>query len=247
MDREPQFRTLVLVLVVVVGLQLVCSAVLVLHLTGFLQADVSMLHHKTDERTHTGPVLSPKPEQTRCPKQKRGAVPVAHLPIKPLSGQTERDVRVTIVHWNADQGRLSKLGYHDGRILVRKSGLYFVYAKTCFRYYELDLASNQHPEPGAGHETSNSGPAALPDMGVQLIQYVFLERPNHRAPLRPIMMMKSGSTHRWTTGAYHMCCQQQGGAFALRTGDGVYVSVSNSWLLDPESEGSYFGAFRISS
>ncbi|RXN29521.1 tumor necrosis factor ligand superfamily member 11-like protein [Labeo rohita] len=165
-------------------------------------------------------------------KKHRQSTPAAHLPIKP-SRQTQRVVRATLLHWNPDQGHLSHFGYRDGRILVQKPGLYYIYAKTCFRHYE-------------GLETyAGSGPGSS-DGGVQLIQYVHQQRFSQSATSSSPVLMKTGSTRVWRRGDYHMCCQQQGGVFSLRPGDALFVSVSNSWMLDPEAEGSYFGAFRIS-
>lgn len=151
------------------------------------------------------------------------------------------EVPATIVHWNADQGHLSLLEYHDGRILFRKPGRYYVYAQTCFRYYN-------DPEQSLTSHSDSSKPSQrmMPTPSpVQLFQYIFLERPSRGSPLRPTVIMKTGGTQRWRPSGYHMTCQQQGGIVALRAGDGLYVSVSNAWMLDPEAEGSYFGAFRI--
>lgn len=146
-------------------------------------------------------------------------------------------MRATLIHWNVEQGFLSQFGYQDGRILVRKPGLYYVYAKTCFRYYD-ELEPRLRGSPSDHRLAATSSP-------VQLIQYIFHERPSGGATLRPTVVMKSGSTQHWRVGGYHMYCQQQGGAIALRTGDGLFVRVSNAWMLDPEAEGSYFGMFRI--
>ncbi|XP_042614949.1 tumor necrosis factor ligand superfamily member 11-like isoform X2 [Cyprinus carpio] len=165
-------------------------------------------------------------------KKRRRSSPAAHLPIRP-SRQTQRDVHATVLHWNPDQGHLSHLGYRHGRILIQKSGLYYIYAKTCFRHYE-SLETD-----------SGSGPGSS-QTAVQLIQYIHQERFSRSAASSSSVLMKTGSTRVWRRGGYHMCCQQQGGVFSLRPGDALYVSVSNSWMLDPEAEGSYFGAFRIS-
>ncbi|XP_031415015.1 tumor necrosis factor ligand superfamily member 11-like [Clupea harengus] len=178
--------------------------------------------------------------RARVHRRQRNRTPVAHLPIRPPSTNGQREVHATIVHWNADQGHLSQLGYHDGRILFQKPGLYYIYSKTCFRYYQY------FGEPELSRESSNLGHHMLPTLSpVQLMQYIFLERPNRGSPPRPTTVMKTGSTHQWSPSGYHMSCQQQGGAVALRAGDGLYVSVSNAWMLDPEAEGSYFGTFRI--
>ncbi|KAI4886658.1 hypothetical protein NFI96_012773, partial [Prochilodus magdalenae] len=184
---------------------------------------------------------SPEPKSQ---KKHRNITPAAHLPIKPASGYIQRKVHATIIHWNPEQGNLHHFGYHNGRILVQKSGLYYVYAKTCFRYYGILEESSESTQGGQLKRSPTISPS---DEGVQLIQYVFQERLSYSSPSRPVLLMKSGNTWRWNRGTYHMCCQQQSGVFSLRAGEGLYVSVSNSWMLDPEAEGSYFGAFRVSS
>ncbi|XP_073708470.1 tumor necrosis factor ligand superfamily member 11-like [Garra rufa] len=219
----------VLAAVTVIGLiQFVSTVTLLLHCTGYItQIDsVTALKNNT-EAVVKDTVLSERLTHDKENKR-RQSTPAAHLPIKP-SRQMQRVVRATLLHWNPDQGHLSHFGYRDGRILVQKPGLYYIYAKTCFRHYES-------LETDAG-----SGPGSS-DSGVQLIQYVHQERLASGSPV----LMKTGSTRVWRTGGYHMCCQQQGGVFSLRPRDALFVSVSNSWMLDPEAEGSYFGAFRIS-
>ncbi|KAK9973881.1 hypothetical protein ABG768_024581 [Culter alburnus] len=218
----------VTVAVSVIGfLQLVSAVTLLLHCTGF----ITQMDSVTELKNHSEAVIEDTVVSERSTRQKhRETAAAAHLPIKP-SRQTHRNIRATIIHWNADQGHLSRFGYHDGRILVQKSGLYYIYAKTCFRHYE-SLETEASSGPGASD-------------AVQLIQYVFQERVTHSAPSRTVLM-KTGSTRSWRRGTYDMCCHQQAGLFPLRDGDAVYVSVSNSWMLDPEAEGSYFGAFRIS-
>ncbi|XP_067229686.1 tumor necrosis factor ligand superfamily member 11 [Chanodichthys erythropterus] len=237
----------VTVAVSVIGfLQLVSAVTLLLHCTGFITqdpgwissftafsnvSDLFQMDSVTELKNHSEAVIKDTVVSERSARQKhRETAAAAHLPIKP-SRQTHRNIRATIIHWNADQGHLSRFGYHDGRILVQKSGLYYIYAKTCFRHYE-SLETEASSGPGASD-------------AVQLIQYVFQERVTHSAPSRTVLM-KTGSTRSWRRGAYDMCCHQQAGLFPLRDGDAVYVSVSNSWMLDPEAEGSYFGAFRIS-
>ncbi|XP_063068044.1 tumor necrosis factor ligand superfamily member 11-like [Engraulis encrasicolus] len=177
-----------------------------------------------------------------------------------------------MVQWNPKQGLLTHFSYQDGRLLVRKPGLYYVYAKTCFRYYaesELHHTRNTHhhpprtrtrkpsaasvPPPSSHRHWPPNAAAAddvitQPPSPAQLMQYVLHERPSRGgAPLRPLAVMKGGSTQRWSErgGGYNMYCLQQGRALDLRTGDGLLVRVANAWMLDPEPQASYFGAFRI--
>ncbi|XP_076872047.1 uncharacterized protein LOC143522183 isoform X1 [Brachyhypopomus gauderio] len=184
-------------------------------------------------------------EQVRTAAKSRkhkSIVPAAHLPVRPTSRNTQRDVHANVIHWNPDQGSLHHFGYHNGRVLVEESGLYYVYAKTCFRYYDIiEVASETEQD-----SQSNGPPTISPsDAGMQLVQYVFREHVS-RGRSGPVLLMKSGHTWHWKQGTWHTCCQRQSGVFALQSGDGLYVSILNIWVLDPDTEGSYFGAFMVS-
>ncbi|KAG9277879.1 tumor necrosis factor ligand superfamily member 11 [Astyanax mexicanus] len=237
-------RAVIIFLTITGFLQITSSLALLLHLTGHLpQADSSAELQTLPEDLLTEPVSAATfrdakaSTDVKSERKHKNIMPAAHLPIKPVSGHIQRKIHATIIHWYPEQGNLQHFGYNNGRVLVQKSGLYYVYAKTCFRYY--DLLENGH---------SNESPTSSPfDKGVQLIQYVFVERLSYSSTLRTTLLMKSGNTFQWKRGTYHMCCQQQSGVFSLQAGEGLYVSVSNSWMLDPEAEGSYFGAFRVSS
>ncbi|KAL2087788.1 hypothetical protein ACEWY4_016616 [Coilia grayii] len=228
------------VIITIIGvLQVVCCVIIGLHLTGYFQVQGT---EREPSMGKTAKELQHK-YQFRVHKRQRPRTPVAHLPIKPPSTNGQREVYATIIHWNADRGHLSQLKYGNGRILFQKPGVYYVYAKTCFRYYsEPELSMESHSAPP---NNPAGRPATATPSPVQLIQYIFLERPSHGSPIRPLMIMKTGSTNRWRPSGYHMSCQQQGGVVEIKSGDGLYVSVSNAWMLDPEAEGSYFGAFRI--
>ncbi|KAI1899567.1 hypothetical protein AGOR_G00063110 [Albula goreensis] len=240
-STEPTCRPLVFGTLVVMGLlQIVSSVAILLHLTGYLHGvDFSSVQQKPLEEAETGPVLADalkdtrRRERSRCAKSQKDTIPAAHLPIKaPIDPNyfPKEEMEVKVIQWNKDQGQLHKIRYHDGRLLVQEGGLYYVYAKTCFRFYNM--------EPDA-----ESGPEFLQEGKAQLIQYVYHEKHTQQTT-RPTLIMKSGSTKRWKYGDYNMYCEQQGSLLQLMEGDGLYVSVSNSWLLDPEAEGSYFGVFK---
>ncbi|XP_048884850.1 tumor necrosis factor ligand superfamily member 10 isoform X1 [Brienomyrus brachyistius] len=234
-------RPLVLGTLVVMGvLQVASSVAILLHLTGYLhEVDFSSDYSVTempDEGVQVGPIRADalkdprKKERQRCSKHQREAVPAAHLPIMvPINYVKKGEIQATMIHWKEAQGHLHKIRYHDGRILIQEVGLYVVYVKTCFRYYE-ELTK----------------PEFLQDGNTQLIQYVYHEKHTQNT-IKPMVIMKSGSTKRWKNGVYNMYCEQQSGIFTLKEGDGLFVNVSNSWLLDPDPEGSYFGAFKISN
>ncbi|XP_036395810.1 tumor necrosis factor ligand superfamily member 11 [Megalops cyprinoides] len=237
-SAEPTCRPLVFGTLVVMGLlQIASSVAILLHLTGYLnEVDFSLYQQKPLEEAETGPVLADalrdSRKRERCPKNRRDGIPAAHLPIKaPIDYVPKGEVRAMMIQWNEAQAHLEKIRYHDGRILVQEEGLYYVYAKTCFRLYDV--------EPGSLSDY-------LKDGNAQLFQYVYHEKYT-QPTTTPKVLMKSGSTKRWKSEDYNMYCEQQGRLFRLKEGDGLYVSVSHLWMLDPEAEGSYFGAFKISN
>ncbi|XP_036400520.1 tumor necrosis factor ligand superfamily member 11-like [Megalops cyprinoides] len=240
-SAEPRCKALIFGTLFVMGLlQVASSVVILLHLTGYLhEVDFSSVQRKSLEAVQAGPILAGalkdprKKDRSKCGKNQRDIVPVAHLPIRaPIDYVQKGEIQAKMIQWNEAQGHLEKFRYHNGRILVQEGGLYYIYAKTCFRYYDME------------HE-AGSASGYLQDGNTQLIQYIYHER-HTQNPIKPIVLMKSGSTKRWKTTDYNMYCEQQGGTFALKEGDGLYVRVSNPWMLDPEAEGSYFGAFKIS-
>lgn len=136
---------------------------------------------------------------------------------------------MTII-WDQDHGYCNRMKYQKGKLLVEESGFYYVYAQTCFRYY-LPVDSFQAAVPAV--DVSNT----------QLIQYIFHEiiKQNSKA----VILMKTGSTMRWNNTTYNMYCAQQGRGVRLEVGDALFVNVSNAWMLDPEGEGTYFGAIKL--
>lgn len=138
---------------------------------------------------------------------------------------------VTII-WDQVHGYRHRMGYQKGKLLVMETGFYYVYAKTCFRYYKY------LPE--------DSIQVAVPTVDVsntQLIQYIYHESIKQNSKAVPLM--KTGSTMRWNNASYNMYCAQQGRGVRLEEGDALFVNVSNAWMLDPEGEGTYFGAIKL--
>ncbi len=113
-----------------------------------------------------------------------------------------------------------------------ESGFYYVYAKTCLRYYNLGTEDNSQ---------ARVSPVDLSN--IQLIQYVYHEsiKQNSKAAL----LLKTGSTMRVNSTSYNMYCAQQGRGVPLEEGDALYVNVSNAWMLDLQGEGTYFGAIKL--
>lgn len=133
-----------------------------------------------------------------------------------------------MIHWEDFHGlNLKKMQYHEGRILVEEPGYYYVYAKTCFRYAEEHDSDKE--------DVSN----------VQLFQYIYHEK-HTQSVIKPVVLTKSGGTLQWNIAKYNMYCVEQGRGVQLTKADGIFVNVSNAWLLDPAAEGTYFGTFKIS-
>ena len=125
------------------------------------------------------------------------------------------------------------MGYQKGKLLVMESGFYYIYAKTCFRYYKY-----------GAEDVSQAGVPPVDVSNTQLIQYVYHESVKQQNS-RSVLLMKTGSTMRWNNTSYNMYCAQQGRGVRLEEGDALYVNVSNAWMLDPEGEGTYFGAIKL--
>lgn len=136
--------------------------------------------------------------------------------------------KATVIEWDEVHGTLHNMSYQKRKLLVTVPGFYYVYAKTCFRYYKLG-----GPEENPPVDVSNT----------QLIQYVYHEsiKQNNKAG----QLMKTGSTMRWNNTSYNMYCAQQGRVVYLDKGDALFINVSNAWMLDKEAEGTYFGAVKF--
>lgn len=120
---------------------------------------------------------------------------------------------------------LKKMKYRENRIIVDEPGYYYVYAKTCFRYYEVHNLERE--------DVSK----------IELGQYIYHE--NNSRP-EPTLLAKSSGTLKWNIEKYNKYCMEQGRGVRLEKDDRIYVKVSNAWLLDPEAEETYFGSFKIS-
>lgn len=148
--------------------------------------------------------------------------------------QADGEKKAITIDWEEVHAYRHKMDYEKGKLRVKEPGFYYVYAKTCFRYYALtprDSSSGQLGTPAV--DVSNT----------QLIQYVYHEISNQNS--KPSLLMKAGSTMRWNNMSYNMYCAHQGRGVRLEGGDALFVNVSNAWMLDREGEGTYFGAIKL--
>ncbi|NWH69722.1 TNF10 factor, partial [Piaya cayana] len=114
----------------------------------------------------------------------------------------------------------------NGELIVPQTGFYYIYSQTYFRFRENEdsdlLAQIRNPK--------------------QLVQYVY-KLTNYP---EPILLMKSARTSCWSKRAeYGLYSIYQGGVFQLKREDRIFVSVSNSDIVDMDKEASFFGAFMI--
>ncbi|XP_071382427.1 tumor necrosis factor ligand superfamily member 11 [Centroberyx affinis] len=236
-SSEPTYRPLLFGTLAVMGLLQVASSVaILLHLTGYLQeVDLSTAQHRPMEEVQTEPVLDAlkDPRKRRC-KSLKESLPSAHLPIRQHQENAKKgEPKAIMIDWDKVHGHCLKMGYQKGKLLVMESGFYYVYAKTCFRYYVYV------PE-----DSGQAGAQQLDVSNAQLIQYVYHESIKQQSS-KAALLMKTGSTTRWENTDYNMYCAQQGRGVRLEEGDAVYVNVSNAWMLDLEGEGTYFGAIKL--
>ncbi|XP_074551787.1 tumor necrosis factor ligand superfamily member 11 isoform X2 [Halichoeres trimaculatus] len=242
-SSEPTYRPLLFGTLAVMGLLQVASSVaILLHLTGYLQeVDLSTAPHRPIEEVQTEPVLNALRDtrkNRRC--KSKESLPSAHLPIKSHQEYAkEGEKKAITIDWEEVHAYRHKMDYEKGKLRVKESGFYYVYAKTCFRYYGLmprDTSSGQ------------AGTPAVDVSNTQLIQYVYHELSNQSSnpnSKQPLLLMKAGSTMRWDNMSYNMYCAHQGRGVRLESGDALFVNVSNAWMLDREGEGTYFGAIKL--
>ncbi|NXQ44220.1 tumor necrosis factor ligand superfamily member 10 [Catharus ustulatus] len=115
----------------------------------------------------------------------------------------------------------------NGELVIPQTGFYYIYSQIYFRFRENEdsdlLGQIRNPK--------------------QLVQYVYKQTDYPE----PILLMKSARTSCWSKKAeYGLYSIYQGGVFQLQRGDRIFVSVSNSDIVDMDKEASFFGAFMVS-
>ncbi|XP_039601219.1 tumor necrosis factor ligand superfamily member 11 [Polypterus senegalus] len=169
------------------------------------------------------------PQRPKCECKNKVEIPSAHLPILIEKNSTKvDDETMTRLHWMSKFGvaHIHNLTYVDGKIKVIQKGLYYVYAKTCFR-----------------HNLQVSDELEKIDDGIVLLQNI-----HHFKYARQMktLIMKSGSVKHWNKEIhFRFFCIQQGGLFHLHQHDELFVEVNYASLLDKAPEASYFGAFKL--
>ncbi|KAJ7401379.1 Tumor necrosis factor ligand superfamily member 10 [Pitangus sulphuratus] len=116
----------------------------------------------------------------------------------------------------------------NGELVIPQTGFYYIYSQIYFRFRE-----NENEDSDVLGQIRNPK---------QLVQYIY-RLTNYP---EPILLMKSARTSCWSKKAeYGLYSTYQGGVFQLKREDRIFVSVSNSDLVDMDKEASFFGAFMI--
>lgn len=150
----------------------------------------------------------------------------AHIDSSPRRGTGHK-----ISNWESSRkghSFLYNVELRNGELVVPQSGYYYIYSQIYFRFRE--------------NENEDSGLLAQIRNPKQLVQYVYklTDYPE------PILLMKSARTSCWSKKAeYGLYSIYQGGVFQLKRNDRIFVSVSNSDIVDMDKEASFFGAFMI--
>ncbi|XP_041059759.1 tumor necrosis factor ligand superfamily member 10 isoform X1 [Carcharodon carcharias] len=133
--------------------------------------------------------------------------------------------------WEPQRGLafLHSVEYKDGELIVPKTGLYYIYGQTYFRYHEASDSS-----PGDSLSVSRNA---------QMVQYIY----KNTAYPEPILLMKNTRTTCWAKNReYELHSIYQGGVFELKYLDRIFVTVSNISWIDMAAGSSFFGAFLVS-
>ncbi|XP_038673080.1 LOW QUALITY PROTEIN: tumor necrosis factor ligand superfamily member 10-like [Scyliorhinus canicula] len=150
----------------------------------------------------------------------------------PLAGPASRKLQgQKIRNWEPQRGLafLHSVEYKDGELIVPKTGLYYIYGQTYFRYWEA----------------ADSSPADSLSVArnAQMVQYIY----KNTAYPEPILLMKNTRTICWAKNReYELHSIYQGGVFQLNYRDRIFVTVSNVSWVDMAAGSSFFGAFLVS-
>ncbi|XP_072329814.1 tumor necrosis factor ligand superfamily member 10 isoform X2 [Scyliorhinus torazame] len=163
---------------------------------------------------------------------------------KTISNQYEQDMSVIVKGpvsrklqgqkirtWDPERGLafLHSVEYKDGELIIPKTGLYYIYGQTYFRYCEAADSS-----PADSLSVSRN---------TQMVQYIY----KNTAYPEPILLMKNTRTICWARNReYELHSIYQGGVFQLNYHDRIFVTVSNVSWVDMAAGSSFFGAFLVS-
>ncbi|XP_061699409.1 tumor necrosis factor ligand superfamily member 10-like isoform X2 [Syngnathoides biaculeatus] len=136
--------------------------------------------------------------------------------------------RVTAWEGHRGQSFLHNVELRGGDLLVRRAGLYYIYAQT---YFRLSSPWNKDREEEQDQE------------GAQLVQYIYKKMRSYTVP---ILLMKSSRSACWPRGQEPgMFSLNQAGTAFLQPDDRLFVAVGNASAVEADGRASYFGAFLV--
>ncbi|XP_051482709.1 tumor necrosis factor ligand superfamily member 10 isoform X2 [Apus apus] len=151
--------------------------------------------------------------------------------LSPRNSSPRRGSGQKINNWESSRkghSFLYNVELRNGELVIPQTGFYYIYSQTYFRFRE-----NENEDSDLLTQIRNPK---------QLVQYVY-KLTNYP---EPILLMKSARTSCWSKKAeYGLYSIYQGGVFQLKREDRIFVSVSNSDIVDMDKEASFFGAFMI--
>ncbi|XP_066096974.1 tumor necrosis factor ligand superfamily member 10 [Saccopteryx bilineata] len=181
------------------------------------------------EKQQDSPPLIREKGHQRVAAHITGTSPRRHTFLVP-SSKNEKVLGHKITSWESSRkghSFLNNLHLRSGELIIQKTGFYYIYSQTYFRFQEDDNISTVE------NRKKNK----------QMVQYIY------KTTLYPdpILLMKSARNSCWSKDSeYGLYSIYQGGIFELKEDDRIFVSVTNEKLLDMDQEASYFGAFLIS-
>ncbi|XP_019590624.2 tumor necrosis factor ligand superfamily member 10 [Rhinolophus sinicus] len=188
--------------------------------------------------------ISTVPEKQRSLLQARDKLPqrvAAHITgthrrsslLPTLSSKSGKALGQKINTWESSRrghSFLNNLHLRNGELVIQKTGLYYIYSQTYFRF--------QEPEDSLKRVSREENRRR----NKQMVQYIYkvTSYPD------PILLMKSARNSCWSKDSeYGLYSIYQGGIFELKEEDKIFVSVTNENMIDMDQEASFFGAFLI--
>ncbi|NXP59934.1 TNF10 factor, partial [Chloropsis cyanopogon] len=201
------------------------SSLLLMWGSSFLSVERTLTLPHTEGQTPRGPIRRIAAHLTGSSSRRSSL----SSRINPLP---RRGIGHKINNWESSRkghSFLYNVELRNGELVIPQTGFYYIYSQIYFRFRENE-----------NEDSDLLGQIRNPK---QLVQYVY-KLTNYP---EPILLMKSARTSCWSKKAeYGLYSIYQGGVFQLKREDRIFVSVSNSDIVDMDKEASFFGAFMIS-
>ena len=155
----------------------------------------------------------------------------SYLSLDLSAGQYSDDNLHPITQWNYETNPAfltEGILYRNGRLTIQDNGLYYVYSQLSMIEY---MDSDDDTEPSSHKDSATIGH--------------HVRRWNVLYPGEESLIRHSQSRATNTDDPYVEYVSHVGGVFQLRSGDEIYISVSDLSLVQADATSSYFGLYRI--